>query len=166
MLQPTVRRTWAPQGQTPIHKSWDRHDRLSVTGAITVSPGRQRPGLYFSIARWNLTGDDVLRFVQQLYGHLKRPLLVIWDRWSGHKKAARLLKHLYGPRIHVEFLPAYAPELNVVEQCWGHTKYGEMANFIPQDIEDLAHEVADSLIAKHHRRDLLRAFFQHAQLPL
>ena len=35
MLQPTVRRTWAPQGQTPIHLSWDRHDRLSVIAANT-----------------------------------------------------------------------------------------------------------------------------------
>ena len=166
MLQPTVHRTWAPQGQTPIHSSWDRHDRLSVTGAITVSPVRQRVGLYFSMASSNITGDDVFAFVQHLRGHLRRPLLLIWDRFSGHKKAARLLRDLYGTRIHMEFLPAYAPELNVVEQCWGHTKYGELANFIPQDIAHLADEVARSLIAKHCRQDLLYAFFQHARLDL
>ncbi len=38
MLQPVVRRTWAPRGETPVHRSWDRHDRLSVISAITVSP--------------------------------------------------------------------------------------------------------------------------------
>jgi transposase len=166
MLQPTVRRTWAPHGRTPIHYSWDRHNRLSVTGAITVSPVRQRLGLYFSIASHNLTGDDLFAFAQQLHRHLKRPLLVIWDRFSGHRKAARLLRNLYGTRIHVEFLPAYAPELNVVDHCWGQTKYGEMANFIPADIQDLAQEVTHSLLAKHQRSDLLSAFFQHAQLPL
>ena len=166
MLQPTVRRTWAPQGKTPIHYSWDRHDRLSVTSAITVSPMRQRLGLYFSIASSNVTGDDVFAFVQQLRGHLQRPLLVIWDRFSGHKKAARLLRDLYGTRIHIEELPAYAPELNPVEHCWSHTKYGEMANCIPQDVEDLADEVARSLLAKHQRPALLRAFFQHARLDL
>jgi transposase len=166
MLQPTVRRTWAPQGKTPIHYSWDRHDRLSVTGAITVSPVRKRLGLYFSIARWNLTGDDILRFVQQLHGHLKRPLLVIWDRFSGHRKAARLLRDLYGTRIHGAFWPAYAPELNVVDHCWGHTKYGEMANFIPQALDDLAQALTHSLIAKPQRPALLRAFFPHAQLRL
>jgi hypothetical protein len=63
-------------------------------------------------------------------------------------------------------LPAYAPELNVVEQCWGHTKYGEMANFISANVRDLADEVAQSLLAKHQRPDLLRAFFQHAKLRL
>jgi transposase len=166
MLQPTVRRTWAPKGQTPLHHSWDRHERLSVTGAITVSPLQKRLGLYFSLVPWNVTGDDVFTFVQQLRGHLERPLLVIWDRFSGHRKAARLLHDIYGKRIQVEFLPAYAPELNVVDHCWGHTKYGEMANFIAHDVGDLAQEVAHSLITKHSRRDLLNAFFRHARLEL
>jgi hypothetical protein len=43
----------------------------------------------------------------------------MWDRFSGHKKAARLLHNLYGKRIHVEELPAYAPDLNVVDHAWG-----------------------------------------------
>ena len=166
MLQPPVRRTGAPQGQTPIHYSWDRHDRLSVTGATTVSPLQKRLGLYFSIASSHVTGNDVFRFVQQLHIHHKRPLLVIWDRFSGHKKAARLLKHIYGARIHIEDLPAYAPELNPIEHCWSHTKYGDMANFIPQDVEHLADEFARSLLATHQRQALLRAFFQHARLDL
>jgi len=166
MRQPTVRRTWAPHGKTPIHASWDRHDRLSVTGALTVSPRQKRLGLDFSVASANITGDDVFTFVQRLPRHRKRPLLVIWDRCSGHRKAARRLRDLYGARIHVEFLPAYAPELNVVEPCWSHTKYGAMANFIPQDVEALADEVARSLIAQHRRQDLLYAFFQHARLDL
>ena len=41
MLQPVVRRTWAPQGQTPIQYSWDRHDRLAAIAAITLAPLRR-----------------------------------------------------------------------------------------------------------------------------
>ena len=37
MLQPVVRRTWAPRGQTPILRQWDRRDRLSTISAITVA---------------------------------------------------------------------------------------------------------------------------------
>ena len=33
MLQPLLRRTWAPQGETPLSHAWDRHDRLSVISA-------------------------------------------------------------------------------------------------------------------------------------
>jgi hypothetical protein len=91
---------------------------------------------------------------------------VIWDRFSGYKKAARLLRALYGTQIHIDSLPAYAPELKVVDHAWGHTKYGEMANGIPTDLGDLAAEVAHSLLAEHRRPKLLRAFFQHARLDL
>jgi hypothetical protein len=41
-----------------------------------------------------------------------------------------------------------------------------MANFISQDVEHLAAEVAHSLVAKHRYPDLLHAFFQHARLDL
>jgi hypothetical protein len=41
-----------------------------------------------------------------------------------------------------------------------------MANFLPRDVENLADEVARSLLAKHRRQDLLQAFFQHARLDL
>jgi hypothetical protein len=40
MLTPTVRRTLAPRGKTPILRSWDRHDRISALSAVTVSPKR------------------------------------------------------------------------------------------------------------------------------
>jgi transposase len=141
-----------------VHHSWDRHDRLSVTGAITVSPIHKRLGFYFSMSTENLTGDDLFASVQQLRGHLKRPLLIIWDRFSGHKKAARLLYDLYGKQIHVEELPAYAPDLNVADHAWGHTKYGEIANFIPKDLDNLADKVTVSMLSTHQRPDLLGPF--------
>jgi hypothetical protein len=130
-----------------------------VTGAITVSPVHKRLGLYFSMSTKNLTGNDLFAFVQQLRGHLKRPLLIIWDRFSGHKKAARLLHDLYGKQMQVEELPAYAPELNVVDHAWGHTKYGEMANFIPRALDDLADEVAMSMLRKHQRPEPVTVLF-------
>lgn len=36
MLQPVCRRTWAPRGQTPILRQWDRRDRLSTISVLTV----------------------------------------------------------------------------------------------------------------------------------
>ena len=77
-----------------LHKPQWQHDRLSVTGALTVSPLQKRLGLYCSVASANLTGDEVFAFVQQCHRHLKHPLLVIWDRFSGHRKAARRLRDL------------------------------------------------------------------------
>jgi hypothetical protein len=52
MLNPTVRRTYAPRGKTPAVRVADPHARLSVIGAITVDPKRERVGLVY-----NLLGD-------------------------------------------------------------------------------------------------------------
>ena len=42
MLQPLVRRTWAPKGKRPVLYCWDRHDRLSVIAGLTLSARRRR----------------------------------------------------------------------------------------------------------------------------
>ena len=36
-LQPVNRRTWAPCGKTPVQRAWDRYDRLSVIGTLSLS---------------------------------------------------------------------------------------------------------------------------------
>jgi hypothetical protein len=45
MLNPCVRRTWAPRGQTPVLDAWDRRDRISAISSITVSPKARRLNL-------------------------------------------------------------------------------------------------------------------------
>ena len=54
MLQPLVRRTWAPLGKRPVMYCWDRHDRMSVIAGLTVSAQRHRIGLYFAIHEQNV----------------------------------------------------------------------------------------------------------------
>src|SRR5262245_9463528 len=48
-LTPTVRRTLAPRGQTPILPCWDRRDKISAISAITLTPQRHLPGLVFQL---------------------------------------------------------------------------------------------------------------------
>ena len=130
MLQPVVRRTWAPKGRTPIHYSWDRHDRLSTIAAITMSPRRLRFGLYFEIHDHNIRFDDVMVFITELHRCLRRKFILVLDRYSVHRKAVRLLQERHPDWFEVEWLPAYAPDLNPVEMIWNHTKYGDLANFL------------------------------------
>ena len=92
MLQPLVRRTWAPRGQTPIQYSWDRHDRLSVISAITVSPLQQRFGLCFRIHDHNITFQEVMAFLTMLHRRQRRKFIVVLDRLNAHRKAVRLLQ--------------------------------------------------------------------------
>ena len=166
MLQPVVRRTWAPKGQTPIQYSWDRHDRLSVICSITVSPIRWCLGVYFQIHRNNITFEEVMEFLTYLHRHLRRKFILVLDRLSAHRKAVRLLREKHPDWFEVEWLPAYAPDLNPVEGVWCHTKYADLANYIPEDIDDLEVQVERSIDKKRSLWSLLRSFFKHAGLNL
>lgn len=166
MLQPVVRRTWAPRGETPVLDCWDRRDRLSVISAITVSPERRRLGLYFDIFDHNITADDFEPFMASVLKKIGRPITLVMDRWQVHKSGARRLDKRFGRRVRVEWFPAYAPELNPVEHVWSHTKHSDLANYVPEDALRLGRSVNDSLRKKRSNQRLLRSFFHAAKLRL
>lgn len=169
MVTPVVRRTYAPRGQTPIKKAWDRRDRISAISAITVSPKRKRLGLYADLLsdNRNAEGEDIVRFLQMLRRHIPGPLTIIWDRGSIHDRSSDvqgfLVKH---PEIVTERYPAYAPELNPDEQVWTYTKYARMANFAPHSTSDLRVRLDHELRRLRRRPDLLASFIRHTHLPL
>ncbi|MCO6436562.1 MAG: transposase, partial [Phycisphaerae bacterium] len=150
----------------PIHYSWDRRDRLSVISAITVSPTRRHLGLYFDVHDHNINTDTFESFVRWLRHQVRRGIVLVVDRWSVHRSGVRRLLDRFGSKVQVEWLPPYAPELNPVEQVWSHTKYADLANYIPDDAGALAEEVIDSLDQAGKSQSLLRSFFHHAKLRL
>lgn len=166
MLQPVRRRTWAPCGQTPIQRAWDRHDRLSTIAAITISPQQQRLGLFFQIRPHNIRGPDMVAFLRELHRSVRRPIILVWDRYSVHRSAAKLLREANCNWLQVEWLPGYAPDLNPVEAVWNHTKHADLANYIPEDVDCLQDAVGDSLNDLHFDQTLLRSFFRWAELKL
>jgi transposase len=168
-LLAAVRRTWGPQGQTPIVPAWDRRDRISVISAITVSPVRQRLNLCFRLlpTNCNAKAPDVVNFLRVLKETLGGPLTVLWDRHGIHRKAgvvrAYLAKH---PEIVAEDFPGYAPELNPDEQVWNWTKNGPLANRPAEDADWLFDHLIESLTELRQRPDLLTAFVHHSGLNL
>ncbi|MFQ6092198.1 MAG: transposase [bacterium] len=153
----------APRGQTPILDQWSRHDRLSDISAITLAPHR----CYFFIQRRNICAEDVVAFLRQLRRSIRRKMVLIMDRWNVHR-AKTLWKYLeaHSDAIRVEWLPAYAPDLNPVEQVWNHSKYSDLANVAPDDLEELDQLVRSSISDTRSQRHLLRSFFQTAGLVL
>jgi transposase len=164
-LQPVNRRTWAPRGETPVQHAWDRYDRLSVIGAVTLSPTRRHISTPFQIHQSNICSGEVLDFIRQLRRQFRRPLIICLDRWPAHRSAVKQLAASRLKNIDIEWLPAYAPELNPVEPRWGHTKRGDLANFVPDDAQQLEHAIRASLNGQSDQQ-LKRSFFQSAQLKL
>ncbi len=164
LLIPSVRRTWAPRGQTPLLRYWQRHDRVSAISGLTVSPRRRRLGLYFQLHDDNLHALEACAFVQHLLRHLPGPVIVLWDNGNIHKgPVVRALCAAY-PRLHLEAFPAYAPELNPDEGVWTLAK-GALANGRPDSREALRAELLDALLRTRNSQQLLRGCFTQSDLP-
>ena len=167
LLNPLVRRSWAVRGKTPVIGGDGGHRRkVSVIGAVSVSPAARRPGLYFAtLPDGYFTAEKVVAFLRDLLRHLRGNVVVVWGRGPYHRGPVirKFLKR--NRRLRLELLPAYAPELNPVEAVWGWLKYGELANFVPDDLDQLDDEVIDRLIELKFDPDLLRGLWDASDLP-
>ena len=167
-LTPTVRRTLAPRGRTPVLPCWDRRDKISAISAITLSPRWHLPGLYFRLLpdKQNFHGEQVVEFLNQLRRHLPR-FTVVWDRNQIHSRSrvvrAYLAEH---PEVVAEDFPGYAPELNPDELVWCWTKYGRLSNYAAPDLHALRERVGAELGYLRDHPYALLDFIYHTELPL
>ena len=166
LLQPLRRDTWGPIGEVITRYAWDRHDRLSVICALTVAPQEQRFGLYYHIWQHNIHGDDVVQFLREVHQHLRRTMILIWDRWQVHRSAAAWLERQGCDWLQLAWLPSYAPELDPVEFVWTHAKYVDLVNWIPRDIEEVRAHLQESLEHYRHDPSRLYSFFSTAGLDI
>lgn len=161
---PSVRRTWAPCGQTPFLLHSYARDKISAVSAVTVSPLRHRLGLYCHFHFTNITQLEVTAFLRLLLRQLRGPIILLWDGGPIHRGPALnqlLARH---PRLMVERFPAYAPELNPDEQVWNHFKC-ELANGCPLSIDELLDDLSHVARRTRHSSRLLRSFVLESALP-
>lgn len=166
LLQPLRRRVWAPTGHTPIQRAWDQRERITTIAAVTRAPWALRLGLYYELLDHNARTEDFIRFVCEVHGHLRRTIILVWDRLPAHRSAARRLLKEGASWLQVEWLPPYAPDLDPVEDVWNQSKYGALANVIPEDIQDLHSELDHVLDTFRHEPNRLHSFFDAAHLIL
>jgi hypothetical protein len=161
MLIPPVQRTWAPVGRTPVLRHRYRRERLSVIGGLTVSPQRQRLGLYFQIYPWNVTAVEIVRYFTELLWHLRGPVIAVLDRGAIHKDSQVVEFCRRHRRLSLEWFPAYAPELNPEEYVWTQTKQ-KVSNTCPENRNDLLELVVNALCDLQQSQTLLGACLAQA----
>src|SRR5215470_12859263 len=152
-------RTWSPKGQTPVLQYCFNWKKLSAVAGITWC------NFYFELHPGSIKSPQVIKFLSHLKRHIKRKLLVIWDRSKPHR--SRLVKDFVAKQnsaICIEYLPAYAPELNPVEYIWGYWKHHELRNFCPKTFSELSYHSIQALKRMRRRPKLITAFWQQAEL--
>lgn len=105
MLQPTIRKMWAPRGQAPILECYDRRGRLTDVSALSVSPQCRRLGLLFDILDHNLLAEDFDLFDARLLRKIRGPVTLFIHRLGADRAAVRSLQARYAARLEVERLP-------------------------------------------------------------
>lgn len=166
-MEPLLRRTWGLRGVTPALRIRTRsHEKVSGIGALVVSPRRHRITLSLAFhPKENVRGPHILRFLRHLPRHHRGPFVLLWDRGRPHKHRQVTRYLTTHSQWHVEWLPPYAPELNPVEQLWTYLEYGRLANFTPDTVPQIQHEIRRETRRVRRHPELLKSFFRHSQLP-
>jgi transposase len=158
---PSVVRTYAPIGHTPILREWCTRDHLSAISAI--SPEGK---LYFHSQDCSIDSDDVVAFLEHLLREVPGQMVLIWDGAPIHRShlITEFLANGAAQRLHVERLPAYAPELNPGEGLWAHLKGVELRNVCCFTIRHLHHELRDAVKRVRRKPRIIQGCFRGAKL--
>jgi transposase len=162
-LLPGLVRSYAPRGQTPILRLPLTRDHLSAISALTLD-GR----LLFQVRPYSLRSPDVVEFLRQLLRHLPGKLLVLWDGSPIHRgqPVKQFLARGAARRLHLEPLPAYAPELNPDEGIWQYLKRVELRNVRCQDLAHLEDELRRAVTRLRRKRAVLSGCLRQVRYAL
>ena len=162
-LLPSIVRTYAPRGKTPILPIFQTHDHLSVMSGVTPQ------GWLFTMTRYDsLNGLDSIHFLKHLHSQTDRKLLVIWDGSPIHRSidVRAFLENGAAKEIHLERLPAYAPDLNPDEWVWSYLKQVQLRNVCCFNLDHLHQQLNLAILRLRRKPDLILSFFKEAGLLL
>jgi transposase len=120
---------------------------------------------YFRLIPGATRSPQIIEFLSQLLRHIPGRLLIVWDGLPGHRSRVvwDFIQQQRGC-LWVEFLPAYAPELNPVEVLWSHWKQHKLPNFCPTTFGQLSPCALGALHRMRRRPTLVCAFWEQAEL--
>jgi transposase len=167
-LLPVVRATWAPRGRTPVLRHRSSWKRLSMAGAVAYEPDGSDAQLVFHMQPGAYNDETLIEFLTELHTLLEgRKITLIWDGLPSHR--SRRMKAWVTTQRHwlmVEPLPAYAYDLNPIEQVWGNLKGKELANLCADTIEEAAGMADEGLCRIGSETELCLSFLGHTGLKL
>lgn len=126
-------------------------------------------GHLFTLMRTHaLTGAQSVTFLKGVHHRLDRKLLVVWDGSPIHRShhVKDFLGNGGGRHIHLEQLPAYAPDLNPDEGTWQHLKHVELRNVCCLNLGHLHHQLDLATLRLRRKPHVILSFFAGAGLAL
>jgi transposase len=123
--------------------------------------------LYTMVRHEALDSLDSVVLLKHLLPHVSDKLLVVWDGSPIHQGQVRTyLADGGAQQIHVEQLPAYAPDLNPAEGVWQQLKHVDMRNLCCRNLAHLRSELGLAIRRVRRRPHVITACFAEAGLSL
>jgi len=164
--RPSIRRTWAPRGETPVLIHAFNWSTISVCAAMGFRWDGRRSQLFFQARTGTYNSEGLIAFLQDLKRHLRgKKVILVWDGLPAHK-SQMMKEYLHSQRswLRVEPLPGYAPDLNPVETLWGNLKGQELANRCSKDLDEVRTAIQSGFKRVRKSHTLSYSFLKHAGL--
>ncbi|MEV4384091.1 transposase [Streptosporangium sp. NPDC049644] len=161
-MTPSIMRTWARRGRTPVITVRGRsRRRISIAALACYKPGHRsrliyrprpeaRPDGRKSFA-WSDYRDLLIAAHRQLGG----PIVLVWDNLNTHLTAGMRAFTATQDWLTVVQLPSYAPDLNPVEGIWSLLRRGFLSNIAFTSPEHLISTIRQGLRTIQYRSDLI-----------
>ncbi len=162
-LIPLVGRTWAPRGETPLLRcSMGKRERLSTIGGITP-----RGRIYFRVHEETIKSEQVIEYLSQLLGQIRRHIVLVWDNGSTHtSRRTKAFLASVEDRLTVFYLPPYFPKLNPTEYLWTYIKWAKMKDYCPMGIPGLKGKLYGCVRSLRGDPRMVRSFFDASPMPM
>jgi transposase len=143
--------------------------RLSMAGVCCYRPDGSDARLAFHLREGAYDTAQLIPIVAALRRLLggDAPVIVVWDNLPAHTSLAmRAWAADQDAWLQVEYLPAYAPDLNPVEGVWANLKGTELANRACGSLEELAAAAEQGIGRVRGEPELVFSFLHQAGLSL
>ena len=89
--QPSIRRTWAPRGETPVLRCRGNHGtKTSVAAALGFRWDGQKSRLFARTKPDSFNTESLIAFLKDLKRFVPgRPVLLVWDGLPAHRSKVR-----------------------------------------------------------------------------
>ena len=139
---------------------------MSISSALAYRWDGKRARLYFQMKPDSYDGTALIGFLKDLKKHFRRQYVVlIWDGLPAHR--SRPMQDFLATQqdwLYVGRLPAYAPDLNPVEDLWENLKGNELANQSADNLGEVGQAVQNGMERVKQNIHLLSGFLKHTGL--
>lgn len=142
-----------------------RGERIFITLVFDLEESELECKMNLRDSVFVLVGWVGLCLVSATLATVAARILTIWDGARPHRASMvrEYLDSLEG-HIHMTFLPPYCPELNPVEYLWAWLKRHAIANFCPDNLNELQTTARNKLKSAQHRPSIIAACWVQATL--